>query len=463
MASNNEHGIFLNSVTGVSVSENTVDSNTDTGIEVLFSFDSAVFNNNLLDNTTQAFDLAGGGNAFYRFPPVGGNYWSDLAGCSDGNSDGFCDLPHVFVANVDLFPLTTPIPIGDRTPPTLVLPPSVILDVSAPDGVAHTYSVTATDDQDPSPVVDCIPESGTMFPLGVTTVICTATDSSGNTSSGSFDVTVHYLGFDYAVLGTESTSVVIGTKSTVTDGVVGGNGSVSLQPHGTVGSIIVGGKVTVGTKAVTGDLTVDGNVTVNSQATTGDVTASGSVKINRKATTGTITESASVDVPDIALPTVNANPDPGNDIGRKQKGTRTGPLSLPPGSYGKLHSASTDTINLVGGEYHFKEIAIKDGSTVNIDLTSGQPLVIQVAGKFDLGTKVRMEVVDGDASDVIVLVGGRKATLRGGGTYIGTFIAPSGEIVLGNKAKLMGALWGQEVTTGAESSIIGVPYDHELP
>ena len=48
----------------------------------------------------------------------------------------------------------------------------------------------ATDNCDPSPTVVCSPPSGSIFPVGTTTVTCTATDECGNTSSSSFDVTV---------------------------------------------------------------------------------------------------------------------------------------------------------------------------------------------------------------------------------------------------------------------------------
>jgi uncharacterized repeat protein (TIGR01451 family) len=54
-----------------------------------------------------------------------------------------------------------------------------------------TYAVPiATDLVDPSPTVNCLPASGTNFPIGVTNVTCTATDASGNMASDSFTVTV---------------------------------------------------------------------------------------------------------------------------------------------------------------------------------------------------------------------------------------------------------------------------------
>ena len=38
--------------------------------------------------------------------------------------------------------------------------------------------------------MSCEPASGTSFPLGTTTVACTATDSSGNVAQTTFQVTV---------------------------------------------------------------------------------------------------------------------------------------------------------------------------------------------------------------------------------------------------------------------------------
>ena len=40
--------------------------------------------------------------------------------------------------------------------------------------------------------VNCSPASGSTFPVGSNTVSCTATDSHGNTATGSFKVNVSY-------------------------------------------------------------------------------------------------------------------------------------------------------------------------------------------------------------------------------------------------------------------------------
>jgi hypothetical protein len=75
-------------------------------------------------------------------------------------------------------------------PPTLDLPADMTVDATSPTGATVSYSVTATDDNDPSPDVVCSPLSGSIFPVGTTVVSCTATDDDGLIDSGSFSVTV---------------------------------------------------------------------------------------------------------------------------------------------------------------------------------------------------------------------------------------------------------------------------------
>jgi outer membrane protein assembly factor BamB len=78
---------------------------------------------------------------------------------------------------------------ADHTAPTLSLPGPVVAQGTSQKGAAVTYSATASDPDD-SASADCAPPSGATFPIGVTTVACTATDTAGNTSTGSFIVVV---------------------------------------------------------------------------------------------------------------------------------------------------------------------------------------------------------------------------------------------------------------------------------
>lgn len=79
---------------------------------------------------------------------------------------------------------------SDTTPPVLALPSPITAEATGPSGAAVTFSVSATDNVDTSVTVTCSPSSGSAFPLGTTTVNCSATDSSHNTATGSFTVTV---------------------------------------------------------------------------------------------------------------------------------------------------------------------------------------------------------------------------------------------------------------------------------
>jgi dipeptidyl aminopeptidase/acylaminoacyl peptidase len=81
-------------------------------------------------------------------------------------------------------------PLGDTVAPTLSLPGTLTVNATSQAGAVVTYAASATDDSDPSPVVSCAPAGGSVFAIGETTVICTATDRSGNSSSASFTVKV---------------------------------------------------------------------------------------------------------------------------------------------------------------------------------------------------------------------------------------------------------------------------------
>jgi len=80
--------------------------------------------------------------------------------------------------------------VRDTTPPALSLPANITAEASGPSGKAVSYTATATDLVDGSRPVTCDHASGSTFPLGTTTVQCTATDTHNNTAHGSFTVTV---------------------------------------------------------------------------------------------------------------------------------------------------------------------------------------------------------------------------------------------------------------------------------
>jgi hypothetical protein len=80
----------------------------------------------------------------------------------------------------------------DGTPPVITVPEwTPVSDATGPEGGLVSYVASATDDIDGPVPVTCLPASGSTFPIGTTTVSCTATDSSGNSASASFPVYVY--------------------------------------------------------------------------------------------------------------------------------------------------------------------------------------------------------------------------------------------------------------------------------
>jgi hypothetical protein len=80
--------------------------------------------------------------------------------------------------------------VKDTTGPAPELPPDMTVEATSADGAVVTYQASATDLVDGAVPAGCAPPSGWTFPLGVTTVTCSATDKAGNTGTGSFTVTV---------------------------------------------------------------------------------------------------------------------------------------------------------------------------------------------------------------------------------------------------------------------------------
>lgn len=78
---------------------------------------------------------------------------------------------------------------NDHTPPALSLPATVAARGASQSGGTVTFNVSATDPDDTA-TASCTPPSGALFPVGVTTVNCTATDTAGNTTAGHFLVVV---------------------------------------------------------------------------------------------------------------------------------------------------------------------------------------------------------------------------------------------------------------------------------
>lgn len=80
--------------------------------------------------------------------------------------------------------------VVDHNPIELALPQNLTAEATSSAGAAVSFQVAVTDQTDPSPLLVVEPPSGSVFPLGTTTVQVRATNGSGRVRTGAFTVTV---------------------------------------------------------------------------------------------------------------------------------------------------------------------------------------------------------------------------------------------------------------------------------
>lgn len=82
------------------------------------------------------------------------------------------------------------ITVRDTSKPTLTAPGNLVIEATSAAGATVNYTASATDTVSGNIAVVGVPASGTVFPIGSTTVNLTATDAAGNFATASFTVTV---------------------------------------------------------------------------------------------------------------------------------------------------------------------------------------------------------------------------------------------------------------------------------
>ena len=112
--------------------------------------------------------------------------------------------------------------IGDRTPPVITAPLSLSAEATGPDGAVVEFSATTYDVIDGSGTATCTHASGSVFPLGDTSVTCNAVDQRGNVATPAtfvvkvVDTTppvISYLGDVTVIAGSNSSAVVNYTQA----------------------------------------------------------------------------------------------------------------------------------------------------------------------------------------------------------------------------------------------------------
>jgi hypothetical protein len=100
--------------------------------------------------------------------------------------------------------------VNDTQPPQITCPANVtaVTDQNTcpnPACQSVNYAAPVATDNCPGVIVVCNPPSGSCFPTGVTTVTCTATDTSGNTATCSFPVSI----FDTALQDDSNPAIIL--------------------------------------------------------------------------------------------------------------------------------------------------------------------------------------------------------------------------------------------------------------
>ena len=145
--------------------------------------------------TFSGTDPGGSGMASFECKLDGGGF----AVCSSPDTlTAVLDGSHTFsvrakdvAGNVDL----TPEPYTwtvDATPPVITVPADVVAEANGGNGASVTYRVSASDQGAAllPASINCDPPSGSLIPIGSTTISCTAADALGNIGTASFQVRV---------------------------------------------------------------------------------------------------------------------------------------------------------------------------------------------------------------------------------------------------------------------------------
>lgn len=147
-------------------------------------------------SVTAEAEGAAGARVFFTILVVGGN---------DGSDGRPADTVVCAPASGSLFPFgaTTVscsgsegsrgsfvVTVADTSAPVLSLPFDFTVVTASPTGEAVTYTATASDLVDGNVPVTCTPPSGSVFPVGTTTISCAASDSRGNAASDEFELTL---------------------------------------------------------------------------------------------------------------------------------------------------------------------------------------------------------------------------------------------------------------------------------
>jgi len=152
-------------------------------------------NNDTAAHVSQSGSPSEGGDGYWNSSLImaGQSYTKSFEGFEPGTYPYFCMVHPWMTGTIILEDGTSSTP-ADTVPPTVLVPDDITLQTEDQNGASATFNPQAIDNIDELITPTCSPASGSVFAIGTTEVVCTATDSSGNTSSNSFNVIIEYTG-----------------------------------------------------------------------------------------------------------------------------------------------------------------------------------------------------------------------------------------------------------------------------
>jgi len=274
--------------------------------------------------------------------------------------------------------------------------------------------------------------SGTMFDpsvagVGTHTVTYSFTDGNSCTNSASQNITVNAPPVKAFVFLANKITLKR-TKQHTPAGDMHSNGALTIEKGDP--------------STYNSNLTAVGKITIQKDNTVnGDVTSQTSIS-----NSGTINGTPSVEPVDTeALPSLNYTS--GGDNKTVPSG---GSLSLAPGSYGIVTVNSGGTLKLSSGEYFMKELrALSSETVIEIDLTSGDEVIINVESNLQLGKEAAIQLLpNGESDSKLVTFNTLQSSAVNFGKeayLLGSFNAPNAKVTLVKNSQLRGSICAKEI------------------
>ncbi len=190
------------------------------------------------------------------------------------------------------------------------------------------------------------------------------------------------------------------------------------------------------------NLTAVGKITIQKDNTiNGDVTSATAIS-----NSGTINGTPSVGAVDTEdLPSLSYSAG-----GSNKTVPSGGSLSVAPGSYNIVTLNSGGTLKLTSGEYFMNELRYPGSEAViEIDLSSGDPITINVVSKLQLGKEVEIRLLpNGESDSELVTFNTLQSTAVSFGKeayLLGSFNAPNAKVTLVKNSQLHGSICANEI------------------